>query len=59
MTKGSADTILRELYKTEYGEHVIVIHPRIATTLSKTYSHYAKTQLVNNNEIVLLLPLIY
>lgn len=55
LTKGSADTILKELHKTEYGEHVIVIHPHIAT-LSKAYSHYAKTQLVNNNETVLLLP---
>jgi len=55
LIKGSADTILKELHKTGYGEHVIVIHPHIST-LSKAYSHYAKTQLVNNNETVLLLP---
>jgi hypothetical protein len=55
LIKGSVDTILKELHQTEYGEHVIVIHPRIAT-LSKAYSHYTKTQFVNNNEIVLLLP---
>jgi hypothetical protein len=33
----------------------MVIHPRISA-LSKAYSHYTKNQLVNNNEVVLLLP---
>lgn len=55
MTKGSVDTILKELTLTQYGEHVMLIHPRIST-LSKAYSRYTKNQLVNNNEIVLLLP---
>ena len=55
MTKGSVHTIVKELNQTQYGEHVMVIHPRVST-LSKAYSHYTKNQLVNNNEIVLLLP---
>jgi hypothetical protein len=55
MTKGSVHTILKELTQTQYGEHVMLIHPRIST-LSKAYSRYTKNQLVNNNEVVLLLP---
>ena len=55
MMKGSVNTILKELTQTQYGEHVMLIHPRIST-LSKAYSHYTKNQLVNNNEVVLLLP---
>jgi hypothetical protein len=54
MTKGSVHTILKELTQTQYGEHVILIHPRIST-LSQAYSRYTKNQLVNNNEVVLLL----
>jgi hypothetical protein len=55
LTKGSVHTILKELHQTQYGEHVMVIHPRVST-LSKVYSHYTKYQLANNNEVVLLLP---
>ena len=55
LTKGSVHTILKELTQTQYGEHVMLIHPRIST-LSKAYSHYTKNQLVSNNEVVLLLP---
>src|ERR671927_1041592 len=55
LTKGSVHTILKELTQTQYGEHVMLIHPRIST-LSKAYSHYTKNQLVNNNEVVLLFP---
>ena len=40
----SADAILKELDQTKYGEHIIVIHPRI-TTLSKIYSQLQKTDL--------------
>lgn len=59
LTKGSVDTVLKELTQTQYGEHVMLIHSRIST-LSKAYSHYTKNQLVNNNEVVLscLLPLL-
>jgi hypothetical protein len=53
--KGPVHTIVKELNQTEYGEHVMVIHPRVSA-LSKAYSHYTKNQLVNNNEIVLLFP---
>jgi hypothetical protein len=55
LTKGSVHTILKELTQTQYGEHIMLIHPRIFT-LSKAYSHYTKNQIVNNNEVVLLLP---
>ncbi|MBV9177012.1 MAG: hypothetical protein JO297_08235 [Nitrososphaeraceae archaeon] len=55
MTKGTVDTILKELQQTEYGEGVIVIHSCIHT-LNKACSLYTKNHLVNNNEIVLLLP---
>jgi hypothetical protein len=50
----SADTILKELDQTKYGEYIIVIHSRI-TTLSKIFP-VTKNRLVNNNEIILLLP---
>ena len=55
MTKGSVHTILKELEETQYGEHIMIIHPRVST-LSKAYSRYTKNQLVNNNEVVLMIP---
>lgn len=55
MTKGAVTTILKELDETEYGEHVIIIHPDLQA-LRKIYCQYTKNQLVDNNEIVLLLP---
>ena len=33
----------------------MIIHPRVST-LSKAYSRYTKNQLVNNNEVVLMIP---
>jgi hypothetical protein len=33
----------------------MIIHPRVST-LSKAYSCYTKNQLVNNNEVVLMIP---
>ena len=44
---------MEELNNTEYGEHVIVIHPHM-NTFRKMYSHYIKNQLTNNNGTVLL-----
>jgi hypothetical protein len=55
LTKGSVHTVLKELEKTQYGEHVMIIHPRVST-LGKAYSRYTKNQLVNNNEVVLMIP---
>jgi hypothetical protein len=55
LTKGIVTTILKELDETGYGEHVIVIHPDLQA-LRKIYCQYTKNQLVDNNEIVLLLP---
>jgi hypothetical protein len=55
LNKGVVTTILKELDETGYGEHVIVIHPDLPA-LRKIYCQYTKNQLVDNNEIVLLLP---
>jgi hypothetical protein len=33
----------------------MIIHPRVST-LSKAYSRYTKNELVNNNEVVLMIP---
>jgi hypothetical protein len=55
LTKGSVRTVLKELEGTQYGEHIMIIHPRVST-LSKAYSRYTKNQLVNNNEVVLMIP---
>jgi hypothetical protein len=52
---GSNNEILEHLNKAEYGTHSILVYPNIET-LSGTYSRYVKTQLEDNNEIVLLLP---
>ena len=43
------------LFHAEYGSHSILVYPDIET-LRETYSRYAKSQLEDNNEIVLILP---
>jgi hypothetical protein len=55
LTKGAVTTILKELDETGYGEHVIIIHPDLQV-MRKIYCRFTKNQLVDNNEIVLLLP---
>ncbi len=52
---GSNNEILDHLNKAEYGTHSILVYPNIET-LRETYSTYAKSQLEDNNEIVLILP---
>jgi hypothetical protein len=52
---GSNNEILEHLNKAEYGTHSILVYPNIEM-LRETYSRYVKTQLQDNNEIVLLLP---
>jgi len=47
--------ILDHLFHAEYGSHSILVYPDIET-LRETYSRYAKSQLEDNNEIVLILP---
>ncbi|HEY9491665.1 MAG TPA: MEDS domain-containing protein [Nitrososphaeraceae archaeon] len=47
--------ILDHLFHAEYGSHSILVYPNIET-LRETYSRYAKSQLEDNNEIVLILP---
>jgi len=46
---------LDHLFHAEYGSHSILVYPDIET-LRETYSRYAKSQLEDNNEIVLILP---
>ena len=52
---GSYNDILDHLFHAEYGTHSILVYPNIET-LRETYSRYAKSQLEDNNEIVLILP---
>jgi hypothetical protein len=52
---GSNNEILDHLNKAEYSSHSILVYPNIET-LRETYSRYVKSQLEDNNEIVLLLP---
>jgi hypothetical protein len=54
-TKGTIDTIFEEIRLAEYGVHYLVIYPDMIT-LRRIYSYYAKMQLEDNNEIVLILP---
>src|SRR5947208_7068031 len=55
ITTGSNNEILDRLTHAEYGTHSILVYPNIET-LRETYSRYAKMQLEDNNEIVLILP---
>jgi hypothetical protein len=55
ITTGSNNEILEHLNKAEYSSHSILVYPNIET-LRETYSTYAKSQLEDNNEIVLILP---
>jgi hypothetical protein len=55
ITTGSNNEILEHLNKAECGTHSILVYPNIEM-LRETYSRYVKTQLQDNNEIVLLLP---
>jgi MEDS: MEthanogen/methylotroph, DcmR Sensory domain len=54
-TKGTLDAIVEEIRLAEYGVHYLVIYPDMIT-LRRIYSYYAKMQLEDNNEIVLILP---
>jgi hypothetical protein len=54
-TKGTIDAIVEEIRLAEYGVHYLVIYPDMIT-LRRIYSYYAKMQLEDNNEIVLILP---
>ena len=49
------DAIVEEIRLAEYGVHYLVIYPDMIT-LRRIYSYYAKMQLEDNNEIVLILP---
>jgi MEDS: MEthanogen/methylotroph, DcmR Sensory domain len=55
ITTGSYNVILDHLAHAEYGTHSILVYPNIET-LRETYSKYVKSQLEDNNEIVLILP---
>jgi hypothetical protein len=52
---GSNNEILDHLNNIEYSSHSILVYPNIET-LRETYSTYARSQLEDNNEIVLILP---
>jgi hypothetical protein len=55
ITTGSNNEILEHLHQAEYGTHSILVYPNVET-LRETYSRYVKSQLEDNNEIVLILP---
>src|SRR6188472_2268907 len=52
---GSDNEIFGHLINVEYGSHSILVYPNIET-LREAYSRYAKKQLEDNNEIVVILP---
>jgi hypothetical protein len=54
-THGTIPTVLEQLKTAEYGSHYLIIYPDV-TTLRELYTHYTKTQLEENHEIVVLIP---
>ena len=55
LISGNSNDILEQLRQAEYGAHYIIVYYDLIA-LRQIYSHYAKTQLEDNNEIVLILP---
>ena len=51
---GNTKNIVEQLRQAEYGAHYIIVYPDIMT-LREIYSGYIKSQIKDNNEIVLIL----
>ena len=52
---GNSNDILKQLRQAEYGAHYIIVYYDMMT-LRQIYTSYIKTQLEDNNELVLILP---
>jgi MEDS: MEthanogen/methylotroph, DcmR Sensory domain len=49
------ESVLEQLNQTEYGSHYIIVYPNLAN-LRELYSRYIKTEIEENDMIVLILP---
>ena len=52
---GNSNEVLKQLRQAEYGAHYIIVYHDMMT-LREIYAGYIKTQLEDNNELVLILP---
>jgi DcmR-like sensory protein len=52
---GNSNDVLKQLRQAEFGAHYIIVYYDMMT-LRQIYSGYIKSQLEDNNEIVLILP---
>jgi hypothetical protein len=55
LISGNSNDVLKQLRQAEYGAHYIIVYYDMMT-LRQIYSRYIKTQLEDNNELVLILP---
>jgi hypothetical protein len=55
LISGNSNDVLKQLRKAEYGAHYIIVYYDLMT-LRQIYLRYIKTQLEDNNELVLILP---
>jgi hypothetical protein len=55
LISGNNNDVLKQLRQAEYGAHYIIVYYDMMT-LRQIYSRYIKTQLEDNNELVLILP---
>jgi hypothetical protein len=55
LISGNSNDVLKQLRKAEYGAHYIIVYYDMMT-LRQIYLRYIKTQLEDNNELVLILP---
>jgi hypothetical protein len=53
--QGFAEEISNQLRESEIGSHFLVQYPDLPT-LRETYSHYIKSAVPDDNEIVVILP---
>src|SRR5919106_4660958 len=52
---GNCSDVLKQLRQAEYGAHYIIVYDDIMT-LRQIYAGYIKTQIEDNNELILILP---
>src|SRR5215210_1805227 len=52
---GNSNEVLKQLRQAEYGAHYIIVYHDMMT-LRQIYASYIRTQLEDNNELVLILP---
>ena len=55
LISGNSNDVLKQLRQAEYGAHYIIVYYDMKT-LRQIYLRYIKTQLEDNNELVLILP---